>query len=101
MSAALLFTLLTVLAGLLVVVLVPMIWTRVGGAMGMIAGIVAIPLIWAVTMVLGARAGRAIWPEALAASPQTTPAANIMIFSFFALMAVLLSWLLGRGKGRG
>ncbi|NBD29106.1 MAG: hypothetical protein GVY31_03585 [Alphaproteobacteria bacterium] len=98
MSAAIVYTLLTVAAGLVVVIVVPLIWTRIGGALGMLLGILAIPLVWGLFMLVGARFGVAIWGAT--AAPENVPAqtkpANLLIMIGFAAAAIALSVMVAR-----
>lgn len=93
MSAVPFFTILTVIAGVLIVMIMPLIWDRIGGAVGLIAGALCIPAIWGLVVYVGGRIAAPILgvvndPENMA-SPTTTT--NIIVLLVFVGLAIFLS----------
>ncbi len=54
---------LNIIAGLLVMLAVPLVWRRIGGAAGFLTGVVLIPLIWGAIIFGGTAGAQAIWGD--------------------------------------
>jgi hypothetical protein len=91
---------LNVLAGLLVVLVVPLIWKRVGGGPGFLAGVFLIPLIWGAIVLGGMPVARSIWGAdvdltGIGSSANWTP---VIVFALIAAGALFVGRVAVRGR---
>jgi hypothetical protein len=91
MSATVLVMVLSAAAGVLVMLLVPLVWQRVGGAAGFLLGVVLIPVIWGGVMM----GGFAVRGESL---PQPVAILPLSVFGLFAVAALLAGRIVTRGR---
>jgi hypothetical protein len=101
MSEAVLLTIASVFAGVIVVLVVPFMWNRIGGLVGFALGVVAIPAIWLGSVLFALRVagpiatGEVIDPKLM---PHEGTLVNTGIFAAFALVAIVVSLIARRGR---
>ncbi|WP_377511521.1 hypothetical protein [Octadecabacter sp. R77987] len=99
MSAALLMMVATVLAGVIIVIIVPLLWARVGGIAGFAFGIIAIPAVWFGVLYLAITIAQPIWGDAadMKVLPDQSQLAASGVLGVFVMLAAIISAVMRRG----